>query len=408
MKRFVFACLLASLSSTAALAYEADIHYSTTYVLARAVGWPADDARIIASANEGVDENEDTVAALELDAARAPSLVAYVTRSLHQAGKNLEFHCFGRTSGPAGRISADVLDVVSSRFAGVPERDADPRGHTRRLIALGTALHCQQDAFAHAGFGGSCGSYVGSCLGHAYETLLDQVIYGVANRHYFNPDHPGVTGRWLLEALEGTSRALAAHRPRGSARPLPRGALAALAAALRGSGLELPDDTRRDCNRYVAGRWLSDVLHSGGGTRHAADGVEELAPGIAAVCKNESLAAASVARIPAPQFPRLNADASPALVRADGTYQLVPAGTAGEPVAGASNYPVRAARVQLTHWNQLLALPFMGPVALVSGAATRHQNSGPRRARVPLNRRAPDSAGSGDTGRPRAAQTSRS
>ena len=124
MKGILCACLLGLLQSiTAAQAYEADIHYSTTYVLARAVGWPAADALTIASANQGVDENQDTVAALEVDTRPSPSSAGYVTSSLHQAEKNLGFHCFSKTRGPAGRISADVLEVMSSHFAGVPVRD---------------------------------------------------------------------------------------------------------------------------------------------------------------------------------------------------------------------------------------------------------------------------------------------
>src|SRR6476660_8985637 len=108
MKGFLCACLLVSLHSVTQ-AYEADIHFSTTYVLARAVGWPEADALTIASANQGVDENQDTVAALEVDTSPGPSLAGYVTSSLHQAEKNLQFHCFSKTSGPAGEISADVL-----------------------------------------------------------------------------------------------------------------------------------------------------------------------------------------------------------------------------------------------------------------------------------------------------------
>src|SRR6187455_2283096 len=103
MKGFFCACLLVSLQAMCpAQAYEADIHYSTTYVLARAVGFTGADALTIASANQGVDENHDTVAALELDS---------ISNSLHQAEKNLRFHCFSETRGHAGRIAADVHKV---------------------------------------------------------------------------------------------------------------------------------------------------------------------------------------------------------------------------------------------------------------------------------------------------------
>src|SRR5436190_11802558 len=127
MKGFFCACLLVSLLwMSAAQAYEADIHYSTTYVLARAVGWSEADALIIASANQGVDENQDTVAALEVDT---------ISSSLRQAEKNLRFHCFSKTRGPAGEISADVRGVMSRHFAEVPDYDEDPRRNARRLIA---------------------------------------------------------------------------------------------------------------------------------------------------------------------------------------------------------------------------------------------------------------------------------
>src|SRR3954470_16185222 len=175
MKGILCACVLVSLQSMdVAQAYEADIHYSTTYVLARAVGWLKADALTIASANQGVDENQDTVAALEVDT--TPS------GSLHQADKNLQFHCFSKTPGQAGRIAADVLEVMSAHFALVPKGDDDPRSNARRLIALGAALHCQQDAYSHAGFGGSCGSYSGSCYGHTYQTFLDQVVFGLVRK----------------------------------------------------------------------------------------------------------------------------------------------------------------------------------------------------------------------------------
>src|SRR3954465_15541880 len=98
MKGLLCACLLVWLQSMAvARAYEADIHYSTTYVLARAVGWQQADALTIASANQGVDENQDTVAALEVDTTPGPSYAGYVMSSLHQAEKNLIFHCFSKT-----------------------------------------------------------------------------------------------------------------------------------------------------------------------------------------------------------------------------------------------------------------------------------------------------------------------
>jgi hypothetical protein len=361
VKGILCACLLAALqSSSTARAYEADIHYSATYVLARAVGWPPAEALTIASADQGMDENQHTVAALEMDAARDPSFAGYLTGSLHQADKNLRFHCFSRTGGPTDRIRADVVEVISARFAAVPGHVDDRRKNSTRLIALGTALHCQQDAYSHVDFGGTCGPHSGSCYGHTHQTMLDQVAFGLLNKHLFNPDHPGVSGHWLLKALERTVMELAARRPKASSRSVPTEALATLFDALRRSGLDLPDEVRRDCNRHIAGKWLFELFQSMGRTPHRADRREILAPDIAGTCRNASLASAIAVSIPDPRFPRLNPDASPHLVRADGTYQLVRDGDIDVSLTVmAADIDTRKVKVQLTHWSQLLALALM-------------------------------------------------
>jgi hypothetical protein len=372
MKGILCACLLVSLlSMSPAQAYEADIHFSTTYVLARAVGWSKADALTIASANQGVDENQDTVAALEVETTPSPSVAGYVTSTLRQAEKNLRFHCFSRTRGEAGQISADVREVISAHFAGVPGHDEDPRRKTSRLISLGVGLHCQQDAHAHAGFGGTCGSHPGSCYGHTHQTFLDQVAFRLLGKHYFDPDHPGVSGQRLLEALEGTVRELAARRPKGSSRSIRSSELVALSDTLRGSGLELPHEVRRECNRYLAGKWLYDFFHIRGGIQISSDIQEKLAPEIARTCKNASLAPATIVAIPAPRFPRLNSDASPFLVRADGTYQRA-RDSELEGIAGLiPDDHTRKAKIQLSHWSQLLAMPLTAHVALSSADSTR-------------------------------------
>jgi hypothetical protein len=371
VKGILCACLLVLLQPmTVAEAYEADIHYSTTYVLARAVGWSWADALTIASANQGVDENQHTVAALEVDTTPRPSIAGHVASSLRQAEQNLRLHCFSKTRGQAGQISADVREVISRNFAGVPDHDEDPRRHASRLIALGVALHCQQDAYSHAGFGGSCGPSPGSCYGHTHQTFFDLVTFALLGKHYFNPDHPGVSGQRLLEMLQATVSKLAAHRPKAFSRSLDD-ELVALSDALRGSGIQLPDDVRRDCNRYIAGKWLFDFFHAGGSTEDGSDTLEELAPEVAGTCRNAALASATIVSIPDARFPRLTPDASPYLVRADGTYQRVRGGEF-EGIAGLMpNYDTRKVKVQLSHWSQLLALPLTTQVALTPADSTR-------------------------------------
>jgi hypothetical protein len=379
MKGFLCACLLVLLQPTpAAQAYEEDIHYSATYVLARAVGWPEAESLTIASANQGVDENPETVAALEVDTTPSHSLAGYVTSSLHQAEKNLRFHCFSTARGESGRISADVRKVMAEHFANVPEHDEAPQRNTsirntKNLIALGAALHCQQDAHAHVDFGGSCGTYSGSCYGHTYENFLDQLVFGLLKKHYFNPDHPAVSGEDLLEALQGTVDELSARRPKGSARAIPAVVLAALAGELRASGLEVPEEVRRQCNRYIAGKWLHDYIHPR--AQDAPFAVETLSAEVAANCRNASLRSATVVRIPDARFPRLKSDASPWLVRADGSYQQIAGGDSqasslrfGAKVAAnhGPDHRAHGIKVQLSHWTQVLALPAVGQVALSS------------------------------------------
>ena len=194
------------------------------------------------------------------------------------------------------------------------------------------------------------------------KTFLDRLVYAYQGKHLHDPDHPAV-GQGLLQVLQGTVSELAARSPKASLRPIPADELATL---LRASGLELPDPVRRDCNRYIAGKWLFDFLVSGSRTQDSPDALEKLSPEIAVTCRNASLASATVVRIPAPRYPRLNADALPYLVRPGGTYQLVREGDFDvsvprietESVADSgSNYNSRKVRVQLSHWSQLLALP---------------------------------------------------
>lgn len=342
-------------SMSAARAYEADIHYSTTYVLARAVGWSQPEARTIASANQGVDENESTVAALEMDAVQGLSLVA---SSLRQADRNLMFHCFSERRSHAGEIPDDVLKIMSGHFGEVADHDADLRKTATRMIALGVALHCQQDAYAHVDFGGACGAYAGSCYGHTRQTFFDQVLFRMVGKHFFNPDHPGVSGPRLLEALQVTARELAARRPRAGIRPVPTPSLVALSDALRESGLKLPDEVRMECNRHIAGKWLFDFFRSSGRVAGVPERLEKLEPAIAGTCRNASLASATSVAIPEPRFPRLNPDATPSLVRADGTYGVLRANDSRQEIRAAAIahlVPDYKDKVQWSHWRQLLA-----------------------------------------------------
>ena len=182
MKGILCACLLALLQSTSpAQAYEADIHYSTTYVLARAVGWSEADALTIASANQGVDENQDTVAALEVDTTPGP-VPCRLRHELTAPGGEEPALSLLQQNPWTGRpdLRRRARGRIRPLCRSCRHHDEDPRRNARRLIALGVALHCQQDAYSHAGFGGSCGAYPGSCYGHTHQTFFDQVVVPLA------------------------------------------------------------------------------------------------------------------------------------------------------------------------------------------------------------------------------------
>jgi hypothetical protein len=174
--------------------------------------------------------------------------------------------------------------------------------------------------------------------------------------------------------LESTAIALAAHRPTSSRRSVPTRDLAELSRALRESGIELPDEVRRDCNRYIAGKWLFDFVREHG-TPDGAHAVLTLAPAVAVTCRNASLASARVMRIPDARFPRLTRDGSPWLVNADGSYESIRGGLFDAPFPGTHAAPepgrardeLTAARVQLSHWSQVLELPLVGQIADSSG-----------------------------------------
>ena len=100
--------------------------------------------------------------------------------------------------------------------------------------------------------------------------------------------------------------------------------------------------------------------------RDGGTGAEKLAPQVARTCQNASLAAAAIIRIPEARYPRLDSRAAPYLVRADGTYEVVPGGSL-EAASPGIHYHLQRARVQLSHWNQLLALPLATKVARLSG-----------------------------------------
>jgi len=143
----------------------------------------------------------------------------------------------------------------------------------------------------------------------------------------------------------------------------------------------MPRGTRRiSCSSFGDNRYDNKIDRRIAPACRGYSNGEELAPEVAGTCKNASLASATIVRIPDPRFPRLKSDASPYLVKADGTYKQVrggdfdvslPAIKSERIVGRIPNYNTRKVRVQLSHWSQLLALPLTAQVALASADNTR-------------------------------------
>ena len=120
----------------------------------------------------------------------------------------------------------------------------------------------------------------------------------------------------------------------------------------------MPRGTRRiSCSSFGDNRYDNKIDRRIAPACRGYSNGEELAPEVAGTCKNASLASATIVRIPEPRFPRLNPDASPYLVRADGSYQRVRDGDFNASSPLSPNYETRKVKLQLSHWNQLLALP---------------------------------------------------
>ncbi len=309
-------------------AYEVDIHYSATFAIARAVGWSDEDALLIASANQGVDENKETVAALEIDAiALLGTRGFYPTSLVHQAEKNFKFHCFSKVQDQAnGDIAENVLKTFNELSSSAPSKTQNKFWRTYFLTAVGVALHCLQDAFSHNGYGGKCGAYDGSCTGHTIDSFKDAIAYTVnKTKHMKNPDHPAVLSGRVLWALRATAYWLTKyytfykdrHIPDGNVPPVPDNDLIDLANALEGSGKISSDDDRRSCNRYLVAKWLYGMIARKGNTQ-----TKDTEP-VPANLSCNGLDGAFRVKIPDAKYPRMDKNASPRGVTEAGGYDQV-------------------------------------------------------------------------------------
>jgi hypothetical protein len=253
-----------------ARAFQSDVHYQATFAIALASGWSWDDARLIAGANQGVDENIDTRPSIlisersvsdppqttRLEVNLWQTLGALAARTKYPPGLSLQdfaFHCFRRTKDAPARRNRDVderlalleRDVLRAVDAWREQRTTANRA--RALVAVGIYLHCQQDSWSHSGYGGEP-------LGHVKDGT--------------RPDHPANDAELTTRALRESEQKLLAFRERlarKASRPIPDAARSELLASLTNPTARETDDSERiTCNTSLTEYWLRRSLARSG------------------------------------------------------------------------------------------------------------------------------------------------
>lgn len=269
MRRCLARCLPALLGASMLVpslagAFQRDVHFDATFAIAVAVCWRWDEAAVIASATQGVDENPDTQPSVSVVEAAKPAPNAdrsLLQRSLALAGIEAQlpmqdylFHCFSRHRDQPGQRNPDVLERLKV-LHGQAERaiDAASRGSaaskTRALVDVGVYLHCLQDSWSHSGYGAEP-------FGHVKDGT--------------DPDSPGKNPEMARKALQDTAERLLGFRQGllGLAQAsLDAPTTEVLATLLKGytakSSALLSDDARVQCNRRIVEHWLFDAFKNG-------------------------------------------------------------------------------------------------------------------------------------------------
>ena len=247
MKRYVITLVLSALVCAPVRAAEEHFHYYVTFVVALAVGWSWEEARLIASADLAVDRNEETIASLEITGR---------SRLLHVSPKSFRFHCFSTTDDRrAARNHArnpDVLENLSSletrAYAAIDQaRQSQSSSEiAQALVAIGVYLHCQQDSWFHSGFGGQWD-------GHALESLFAMIL------RMPDPDQAAARPAKTERALDEMREKLISFHKRwgGSSNAITLSDLRRFTKLLTHSlTTKMTKRERAACTHYLAGRWL--------------------------------------------------------------------------------------------------------------------------------------------------------
>lgn len=331
---FVLALVLAA-SPRACLAYEADVHYYATFALALMSGWSWKDARVIASADQGVDENKRTVAALDTDATISAGVPLKVTIGIvHQAPQNFEFHSFSpEDDRDKGLFFAPVTGALEQCGKRVSDLLKDPiharndaAEYARTVIAIGVYMHCYEDMASHYAYGGVCPpglkKYPGSCMGHTLDSVLDQLEQKTHFRGKpLNPDNPIVKPlNDIRKVFADSAGTLASSHERlygGTDHSIEAydSAMDLATKVLRDPHVDaLPDMQRIECNRERIGAWLYDRLEKTGRL------CEIPRAAITHFPNDKCSAGGAGVVIPQPSYPRLDRFAAPVHVENTGQY----------------------------------------------------------------------------------------
>jgi len=238
----------------AAIASEKDIHLAATWAIALADSWTWEEARTISGANQGVDDNKETAAGLELDSYGKPRLNA----------NSYTFHGFSQTDDEAQAAANDRNQDVKDRLAAkaydtavAMHRAKDshlPGDATSALIAIGSTLHYQQDTWSHSGYGGTR-------LGHGPATAVD------TRWKRTNPDHPAVSPEKTRSALQETLSLLDNFmwQWKDHGTDITAADLDPLIAALTDADTKgMSDADRIACNTESAEVWVYEILAANG------------------------------------------------------------------------------------------------------------------------------------------------
>jgi hypothetical protein len=242
---------LANVTVTSARAYNEDLHYYVTFVLAVTLGMEWDQALAVASATQAVDQNLFTKPT-EHAAWKSPTghndpeqqTLGPLPLSLGLSLQDYFFHCFSRERGDTrGQPHATVIEhlnglekrAVTLIDEGNTSNDANDK--SRALIAIGIYLHCQQDSLSHSGYGGDP-------MGHVWAEVFSR-----------SPDdtqrYPDNTKKALVQTVEKL-RAFVAQLGRN----ITDVSDAELAVLFRGlsEGPDVPD--RPLCNKKIIEYWF--------------------------------------------------------------------------------------------------------------------------------------------------------